>query len=766
MPQAGISIEDMIRQEAERAGIPVPLALGIAEGESSFNPGAVGPEIPSMPGVRAVGVYQFLPGTAAKYNIDPRDPEQNIQGAMRYLGDLLKQHKGDEDEVLRSFGGVVRDTTYVPAMRKRIAKYEAMNVAAPPPKPATRFGDVQQQLDEMKARMAGTAPPDPGPSITGQRFKDFVGEAVKGAESLTPTAIGNLVEHVYKDPVGSVTGAVSAIWNPKPYIEEGRQLAAEGRPGAGVLRGWLGMWPGIGPRLVESEKFAREGEGAKSLGALTDVAASVAVPEILGSKARRIVPRAFPPSLNPKQAAAVALGTAEGLPVDAALASGSPFALKLQRSVEATARGARVAQDVAERRATEMPALGQRIADKVHPAPVTPKVAGEGLLQSTNSFIARRGGEADTAYDTVRRIAADPQHTQQVRIGMSNGYDQFGNVVPVPIMGPMQLPVDFTAVKAVLRPIRDRIKSRMNITQQAASDGLKALDNLVDGPDFVPAVDADIDLGTLKTLARTNGDVRDIGQGLAAKAVSEVSDAVDAAFARAGPQAQQALAEGRAATLAKHAGAEIRKKLQGEAAGKRREASGVAAWRQTQQPSDVALPLLQELQKMAPHEMARVGRATLEDIFSIGAAEGGWDMAGTMLGRWNRLGAETKKILFGSQVDTLDQFFLLGKMMAKTPNASGTALTLTATGSLWEAIVHPSTGLPALVGAGSLAKLMNTPGGVEFLTEGYQIPAGTARAAAWGVNLTRLLSEQAKEDEEATGAAPPAVVPRPPAPQR
>ena len=67
-----------IAASAQRAGVdPDDLANLIAT-ESNWNPNAVSPR-------GAVGLGQHMPATASELGIDPRDPQQSIDGAARYL---------------------------------------------------------------------------------------------------------------------------------------------------------------------------------------------------------------------------------------------------------------------------------------------------------------------------------------------------------------------------------------------------------------------------------------------------------------------------------------------------------------------------------------------------------------------------------------------------------------------------------------------------------------------------------------------------------
>lgn len=128
-----ITVEDLIRQEAQKAGIPEALALAVAEQESGFNPTVLGPKLPS--GEQAVGTFQILPSTAKLRGFDPTDPVQNIRGGIGYLRDLLDQHNGDLESVLKEYGGVKTDQTYVPGVLGRLKKFGESSTPPPTAEP-------------------------------------------------------------------------------------------------------------------------------------------------------------------------------------------------------------------------------------------------------------------------------------------------------------------------------------------------------------------------------------------------------------------------------------------------------------------------------------------------------------------------------------------------------------------------------------------------------------------------------------------------------
>lgn len=69
---------NMARQAAQRHGVPEDLFLRLVQQESNWNPTAV-----SHKG--ALGLAQLMPQTARRLRVDPKDPEQNLEGGARYL---------------------------------------------------------------------------------------------------------------------------------------------------------------------------------------------------------------------------------------------------------------------------------------------------------------------------------------------------------------------------------------------------------------------------------------------------------------------------------------------------------------------------------------------------------------------------------------------------------------------------------------------------------------------------------------------------------
>lgn len=82
-------------REAERLGIPLPVAVAVLHQESSGRPGLTSPK-------GAYGYMQLMPGTASDLGVDPSDPLQNITGGLTYLRQQLDEF-GDLPRALAAY---------------------------------------------------------------------------------------------------------------------------------------------------------------------------------------------------------------------------------------------------------------------------------------------------------------------------------------------------------------------------------------------------------------------------------------------------------------------------------------------------------------------------------------------------------------------------------------------------------------------------------------------------------------------------------------
>jgi hypothetical protein len=295
---------------------------------------------------------------------------------------------------------------------------------------------------------------------------------------------------------------------------------------------------------------------------------------------------------------------------------------------------------------------------------------------------------------------------------------------------PMQMAVDLSDVQSALRPTFDRLSRENAIAplQGGKADALRALDRVLNAPKHVPMSDAEAALSDLKSLARSDDPLlRSAAQGVAAKAVKELGDAVEMRAAAAGDEVIGALKEGRAATRAKYQAGDVLDRLKAEP---------VQLFRQMTAPKDTGVELLRQVQEFAPERMPEVGRAKLEEWLEMATERGRFDHADKLYAEWNKLGPETKRILFGNaeSVSNLDKFFLLAKRIAENPNPSGTAGTAIKSVEVTAPIVslasiNPMGAVASVagsIGMGGLAKLLYSPRGVKAITRLLESDPGIA----------------------------------------
>jgi soluble lytic murein transglycosylase-like protein len=86
----------MARQAASNVGISPDAFVRQIQQESGFNPGATSP-------AGAVGIAQFMPGTAASMGVNPYDPSSALNGGAKMMAGLSAQFGGDYAKALAAY---------------------------------------------------------------------------------------------------------------------------------------------------------------------------------------------------------------------------------------------------------------------------------------------------------------------------------------------------------------------------------------------------------------------------------------------------------------------------------------------------------------------------------------------------------------------------------------------------------------------------------------------------------------------------------------
>lgn len=90
-------VQPVLRAAALRHGVPYRLVLSVARTESSLVHMRVS-------GTGAMGLMQLMPGTAQELGVDdPFSVEQNVDGGVRYLKQLLTAYRGNVRRALAAY---------------------------------------------------------------------------------------------------------------------------------------------------------------------------------------------------------------------------------------------------------------------------------------------------------------------------------------------------------------------------------------------------------------------------------------------------------------------------------------------------------------------------------------------------------------------------------------------------------------------------------------------------------------------------------------
>jgi soluble lytic murein transglycosylase-like protein len=104
-----LSYVALARQDAVAAGINPDLFERQIEEESGFNPDVVSP-------AGAIGIAQFMPGTAAEEGINPYDPVQSLNAAASFMANLSSRYGGDYAKALAAYNAGPGNVDYAISM--------------------------------------------------------------------------------------------------------------------------------------------------------------------------------------------------------------------------------------------------------------------------------------------------------------------------------------------------------------------------------------------------------------------------------------------------------------------------------------------------------------------------------------------------------------------------------------------------------------------------------------------------------------------------
>jgi hypothetical protein len=96
-PEQAADLEKMVDRIAGEQGVESPLVHSVIRAESNYNPDAISPK-------GALGLMQLIPETAKRFGVsDAFDPQENIQGGVKYLRFLLDYYQGDYSRTIAAY---------------------------------------------------------------------------------------------------------------------------------------------------------------------------------------------------------------------------------------------------------------------------------------------------------------------------------------------------------------------------------------------------------------------------------------------------------------------------------------------------------------------------------------------------------------------------------------------------------------------------------------------------------------------------------------
>jgi hypothetical protein len=493
--------------------------------------------------------------------------------------------------------------------------------------------------------------------------------------------------------------------------------------------------PLFGPEIESASEKMATGQYGKSLGEIVGLGLNLTPASAL--RHVRLTP-GFQ-NLNPQQARALQFLESQGVPVPAGTSTGSPFIQGVQKATAYTPGGALVAGRAQRQTTAALQRTAQNLAQQAYPQQVIPERAGAATAGALEQRGARIGGLADRNYAFWRNAQADPRNARPVQ----QGVDPQGQ----PIIQNVAMPVDIRQLKQDLLPIFEDMQF-MAQADRNASAGYQAIRLILESPDFVPSTLAERALGGLKQLSREGAER---SAGMARHIIPTLQGQIDQTVGSFNPRALQSLRRGRQLTDARYDTLDVLNRLQG------RLEEPVQAFNRLVQPDDVNVAFLRDVNREVPGELPRVGRAYLERLFDVAQAEGGFDKSQTLLTQWQKLGPETKRLLYRNPalIDNLDKFFLGVKKLSENPNPSGSALVGVASGIGSAFMTDPMTGVKLTLGSAALAKLLYSPRGARLLREGLTIPiTQRTRAASLFAQIARIAGEDVKRMEQKPMPAP------------
>lgn len=220
----------------------------------------------------------------------------------------------------------------------------------------------------------------------------------QGKKAIADFQAGN-----YSEAAGHAGAAALPVLGPAA-AHEGERI------GSGDIAGGLGEAAGL--LLPSAAKYGGEVALTKSL-VPTAQAVEDAKTALAAAKAAKGATAASAlDALTPEQRATVQWAQDNGIPVDAATATGNKFVRGVQHVADRTLGGSIIGTKAEAAQARGLATVAEQLQAKASPFAVSPEQAGADVTDAIRGKVQGAAADADAAYDQFRQIAA--QHAVEV----------------------------------------------------------------------------------------------------------------------------------------------------------------------------------------------------------------------------------------------------------------------------------------------------------------------------------------------------------------
>jgi hypothetical protein len=230
--------------------------------------------------------------------------------------------------------------------------------------------------------------------------------------------------------VPAAQGAAKAQWDElvkaKQNVEQGRYSEAVGHGAAGVL-------PLVGPAAAAAGEAIAEGDVGYGLGQAVGQVGTSLLP-IKAAKVKGVSVPAVARNANTVAREAVEFGLREGIPVDAAAATGNRAVRAAQHIADRSLGGAMVAGGEAQKQASALAAAGERLASKANRVTATAQTPGANLganlprrvQEAISDYVS--SGQPARAAEVAEVVASEPGARAAITKAIRQ---QYGDEIPV-----------------------------------------------------------------------------------------------------------------------------------------------------------------------------------------------------------------------------------------------------------------------------------------------------------------------------------------------